>query len=158
MNDHLCRRSCSEADKSEGFGPERCQLHSSSDSARRRGLAESEEAERRAACIRFRKQAIQGLAPLRVSINGDESRVLPHVLNVTVPGVDAEAAMVVTKDLVSLSNGSACTSNSYEPSHVLAAMGFDQQRIESSLRISWSHTTPPVDWDEVSTRLMSLVG
>ena len=44
---------------------------------------------------------------------------LPHVLNVSFPGVDSEAFMMATRDTIAVSNGSACTSASYKPSHVL---------------------------------------
>jgi cysteine desulfurase len=63
--------------------------------------------------------------------------------------LDAEAFMLATKHLISISNGSACTSNSYQPSHVLRAMGLGPDRIQSSLRLSWCHFTPEVDWDGV---------
>jgi cysteine desulfurase len=75
--------------------------------------------------------------------------VLPHVLNLAIPGLDAEAFMVATKELIAVSNGSACTSQSYQPSHVLKAMGLSEERMQSSLRFSWCHLTPDVDWDEV---------
>ena len=57
--------------------------------------------------------------------------------------------MLATKDLISISNGSACTSQSYQPSHVLSAMGLSVERIMSSLRLSWCHITPAVDWRAV---------
>jgi cysteine desulfurase len=57
--------------------------------------------------------------------------------------------MLATKHLISVSNGSACTSHSYRPSHVLTAMGMTEERIRSSIRLSWSHLTPNVDWGQV---------
>jgi cysteine desulfurase len=59
--------------------------------------------------------------------------------------------MLATKDLIAVSNGSACTSQSYQPSHVLKAMGLSDERVQSSLRFSWCHLTPDVDWDDVVT-------
>lgn len=122
----------------------------------RRAVDEAET--RRRQCAAYRADVLSGLAPLDPVVNGDTTRVLPHVLNVSLPGVDAEAAMVATKDLVAVSNGSACTSSSYEPSHVLMAMGLDQDRIAGALRISWSHMSPPVDWAAVAARLVALRG
>ena len=84
-----------------------------------------------------------------MEFNGDQDRVLPHTVNIALPGLDAEAFMVATKHLISISNGSACTSHSYQPSHVLQAMGLKPDRIQSSLRLSWCHFTPEVDWDAV---------
>lgn len=48
---------------------------------------------------------------------------MDHVLNPAVPGLGSDALMVAVKDLIAISNGSACTSSSYSPSHVLRAMG-----------------------------------
>ncbi len=83
---------------------------------------------------------LSGLVSLNPIINGAPDRALPHILNVTIPGTDAEAVMVATKDLVAISNGSACTSSTYQPSHVLLAMGYDDDHIAGALRISWTTT------------------
>lgn len=120
-------------------------------------LAEKESEARNASCIRYRRDVLASLAPLRPLLNGDPDRVLPHVLNVSFDGVDAEAAMVATKELVAISNGSACTSSSYEPSHVLSAMGLSDERISGALRISWNHATESCDWDGFVDRLSSLL-
>jgi cysteine desulfurase len=85
-------------------------------------LAVREHDTRRKECLRLRAQVLDGLAPLGPVLNGDQSAVLPHVVNLSIPGADAEAVMVAWRDLVAVSNGSACTSASYEPSHVLVAM------------------------------------
>jgi cysteine desulfurase len=112
-------------------------------------LATTQCTARQKACRAFRERALQGLARLDPEFNGDQDRVLPHVLNFALPGLDAEAFMLATKELIAVSNGSACTSQSYQPSHVLTAMGLTPERIQSSLRFSWCHLTPDVDWDAV---------
>ncbi len=61
------------------------------------------------------------------------------------------------KDLVALSNGSACTSQSYEPSHVLVAAGLPQERIDRALRMSWGPATAAIPVDEIVDRLTRLV-
>ena len=48
---------------------------------------------RRQKCAAFRERVLRGLAPLGPEFNGDQTRVLPHVLNVAIPGLDAEAFM-----------------------------------------------------------------
>jgi cysteine desulfurase len=101
------------------------------------------------ACLAFREGLLAGLAPLAPEFNGDQQHVLPHVISIAVPALDAEAFMVATKHLIAVSNGSACTSQTYRPSHVLEAMGLSTSRIQSSLRLSWCHLTPDVDWSEV---------
>lgn len=102
--------------------------------------------ERSQACIAFRDRLLTAIAPLKPHHNGDPSRALPHVVNVSFAGVDSEAAIVALKDIVAVSNGSACTSHSYEPSHVLRAMGLPDETIAGALRLSWSHLTPDPDW------------
>ena len=58
---------------------------------------------------------------------------LPGNLNVSFPFVDGEALMMNMGDLA-VSSGSACTSANPEPSHVLRALGLDQDQTRSSLR------------------------
>jgi cysteine desulfurase len=112
-------------------------------------LALRDHEKRKTACLRFRDGVLTAMAQLGGQLNGDPEYCLPHVLNVSLPGLNSEAAMVLLKGLLALSNGSACTSTSYEPSHVLVAMGLDRERIESALRLSWCHLTPTVDWPQV---------
>jgi cysteine desulfurase len=104
----------------------------------------------------IRSAMLQALEPLDPHFNGDQSRTLAHTANFSVPGVDSEAAMVALKDIVAISNGSACTSQSYEPSHVLVAMGLPDEIVRGALRLSWCHLTPDVPWDQVVERLAEL--
>lgn len=116
-------------------------------------IADAERDARRAQCLAFRQRLLEGFEQLEAQLNGDPARMAPHVLNVSVPGVDSEAAIVATKEWIAISNGSACTSHSYEPSHVLIAMDLPESRISGALRLSWSHMTPAVDWSPVVERL-----
>lgn len=118
-------------------------------------LALKEADARRAACEATRRDALEALAPLGPLVLGSED-ALPHILSLSVPGVDSEAVMVAAKDLMALSNGSACTSSSYEPSHVLTAMGLDEDQVAGTVRLSWSHDTGVVPWDELARRLGAL--
>ena len=87
---------------------------------------------------------------------GFRERTLPHVINLSFAGLDSEAVMVALKGEVAISNGSACTSASYKPSHVLKAMGLSDAEIMGALRISWCHMTPKPDWHQVARLLQSL--
>ncbi|WP_291412035.1 aminotransferase class V-fold PLP-dependent enzyme [Devosia sp.] len=118
----------------------------------------AEEAHARAqANMAFRQTAVTALAPLRPVVHAREERgVLPHILSFSVPGVDSEATMVATKDLVAISNGSACTSASYEPSHVLSAMDLPVEVINGTVRVSWHHKTKNPDWRLFVERLQDL--
>lgn len=116
-------------------------------------LAAIEQVSRAAACLTQRTQVTDALSQFSPQFNGDQNKTLPHVLNVSIPELDAEAAMMILRDLVAISNGSACTSSSYEPSHVLAAMGLGSERTQGALRISWSHEPMGIDWASVTQRL-----
>lgn len=118
-------------------------------------LALKEADSRRKSCLATRARALEALAPLEPRVLGGVE-VLPHILALAVPGVDSEALMVVAKDLLALSNGSACTSARYEPSHVLVAMGLEEDQIAGTVRLSWSHDTGAVPWEELTRRLMDL--
>jgi cysteine desulfurase len=100
-------------------------------------LASNEFAPRREAATCVKEQLLRDLAAVEHQINGDLSRSQAHVLNVSFPGIDSEALMMATRETIAISNGSACTSTSYTPSHVLQAMGLADEVIESAVRISW---------------------
>ena len=73
------------------------------------------------------------------SINGRDSARLPNTSSISFAGVEAEAALVLLdREHICCSAGSACHSGSLEPSHVLLAMGFDREDARSTLRFSFS--------------------
>jgi cysteine desulfurase len=112
---------------------------------------------REASNLRFREELLSGLSGLPLTLNGDQSRVLPHVLNFSVTGISSEAAMVALRNLIAVSNGSACSSARYEPSHVLRAMGLSPDDLEGAMRFSWCHMTPAVNWSAVKNVLESFI-
>jgi len=112
-------------------------------------LAGSESGERDERCRRYKNKMLEALAPLGPVFNGDQARVLPSTVNLSFPGLDSEAVMLALKGLVAISNGSACTSASYTPSHVLAAMGASETQIAEALRWSWCYLSDEPDWEEV---------
>jgi cysteine desulfurase len=65
--------------------------------------------------------------------------------------------MLALKGVIAISNGSACTSQSYEPSHVLTAMGLSEDRIQSAIRLSWCHMTTTPDFNEITSSIKSLL-
>lgn len=81
---------------------------------------------------------------------------MDHVLNLAFPGIDSEALIVALKDLVAISNGSACTSSSYTPSHVIKAMGYSDDEANEAVRLSWCHLTEDPPWDDVAARVRML--
>jgi cysteine desulfurase len=77
---------------------------------------------------------------------GEEERRLPGNLNVSFAGVDGEALLASLKD-VAVSSGSACTSASLEPSHVLAAIGVPAPLAYASLRFGLGRWTTAEEID-----------
>jgi len=116
-------------------------------------LALRDQDKRRRACLAFKRDMLAAFASLGAQINGTAERTVPHALNISIPGIDAEAAMVALKGLVAISNGSACTSHSYEPSHVLEAMGLTEGRANGALRVSWCYMTETPDYESIVDRL-----
>ena len=119
-------------------------------------LAKRDHLEREKKCIEIRKEALKAISYNDGVLNGDDENTLAHTINVSIPGVNSEAAMIVLKDIAYVSNGSACTSSDYQLSHVLKAMNLPDERIEEAIRISWCHLTEGVDWKEIATRLSNL--
>lgn len=72
------------------------------------------------------------------AINGHLTERLPHILNVSFPGIDTET-MLMSLDLqgVAAASGSACSSGSLEISHVLEAMGLQEAICRSAIRFSF---------------------
>jgi len=117
-------------------------------------LGSKHYAERENQCRLFRNKFLLAIAPLKPHLHGKEEGVLPHTLNVSFPGLSAEEVMVRLRDLVAVSNGSACTSSNYQPSHVLKAMGLEKDEIVGAVRFSWCHMTPEPDWQAVVGKLI----
>jgi cysteine desulfurase len=109
-------------------------------------LALAERDARAARCRAFRDALLEGLAPLNPIPNGDPASTVPYILNLSLPGLEAEVAIDAWSDLVAISNGAACTSQSYTCSHVLSAMGVPKSRMDGALRFSWCASTPQPDW------------
>jgi len=109
-------------------------------------LAVAEAEMRDARCRAFRESLLAGLAPLDPVINGDLGRAVPYILNLSFPGMDAETAIDAWRDLVAISNGAACTSQSYTCSHVLSAMRLPAWRRDGALRFSWCAASTAPDW------------
>lgn len=83
-----------------------------------------------------------------VAVNGHPTERLPNNLNVCIDGVEGEPLILMLDGAgVAASSGSACTSGSTEPSHVLMAMGIRKRRAIGSLRLTlgWETTQEDVD-------------
>ncbi|HHU79368.1 MAG: cysteine desulfurase family protein [Caldicoprobacterales bacterium] len=75
-------------------------------------------------------------------INGSRDTSAPHIINVGFPGLRGEVLLhALEEEGVYVSTGSACSSRNRKQSHVLKAMGLDNQLLEGSIRISTSYLT-----------------
>ena len=80
--------------------------------------------------------------------NGTNEPRLPNTSNLTFTGIDAETALLLLdQEGLCCSAGSACSSGSINPSHVLTAMGVTRDEARSSLRFSLGRTTTEADID-----------
>lgn len=86
--------------------------------------------------VRLREAALELITTRLpgVRINGDPLNGVPHVLNLVLPGVRGES-LVSSLRTVAVSTGSACNSDSQEPSHVLTAIGVSAEDANSSIRM-----------------------
>ncbi len=84
-------------------------------------------------------------------VNADDGPRAPHVLSVSVPGADGEA-LLMHLDLagVAASGGSACSTGSVEPSHVLTAMGVPRPLALGTVRFSVGKETTPADLERAA--------
>ena len=92
------------------------------------------------------------------AVNGARDRRVPNTANISFDGIEAES-LLIALDLegVAVSTGSACSSGSLEPSHVIKAMGLSQQRGTSSIRFSLGLGTTETEIDFVVAALPALV-
>lgn len=80
-------------------------------------------------------------------LNGSQENRLPHVTNVAFGGVEGEELLKKINQKVAVSSGSACTSISPKPSHVLQAMGLDSDLGRASIRFSLGKDSTDQDID-----------
>jgi cysteine desulfurase len=120
-------------------------------------LSVAESAKWMERCASIKAAALKALLPLGGMPVGPEIGVISSTLNIRFPMLDSEALIVGLQGYAAVSNGSACTSSSYKPSHVLKAMGMDDVAATRCVRMSWSHLTPDPDWDSISKRIRQLI-
>ena len=91
-------------------------------------------------------------------LNGHRRKRLPNSVNISVEGIEGET-MLIMLDLAGIcaSSGSACTSGSTDPSHVLLAMGMSRERARGALRLTLSEENTREELDVVVEELESIV-
>lgn len=111
------------------------------------GLAEMEQEGERLAKLRDR--AWEALSQLEgVYWNGHPTQRLPGNLNVSVAGVDGTALILGLQPVIAVSSGSACSSQSTEPSHVITALGRGKSLAKASIRFGIGRFTTSEEMDQ----------
>lgn len=120
-------------------------------------LALEHYGERAEKCRRIKEELLAGLAVLQPTIHGDPAHTLPHTLNLSFPGIDAEEVIAAWHGLAAVSNGSACTSACDTASHVLTAMNLPAAQVDGAVRLSWCHSTPLPDMARLTRAIQNLL-
>ena len=90
-----------------------------------------------------------------VWLNGHPTERLPHNLSVVIAGVESRSLLVQLKNDVALSTGSACTTAKVEPSHVIMALGYGEERAHNSVRFGLGRGNTEAEVDIALERLVS---
>lgn len=107
----------------------------------------------------MRDRLIDSLLQLpRTRLNGSREHRLPGNLNISFEGIEGES-LLLRLDMAGIcaSSGSACTSGSLDPSHVLMAIGLKHEVAHGSLRLSLSELTTEADIDYIIAQVLSLI-
>ena len=107
---------------------------------------------------RLRELAIERLQTLSVRMNLPKGATAPHVLNLTLPGIRSETMLhALSQRGIYISNGSACSSHSKNPSSALMAFGLSEAETEASIRISFSRFNTEEDVLELESALRECI-
>jgi cysteine desulfurase len=98
-----------------------------------------------------RNRLIDGILKLpHTRLNGDRDKRLPGNVNISIEGVEGESLLLMLDmNGICASSGSACTSGSLDPSHVLLALGLKHEVAHGSLRLSIDENTSDEDVDYI---------
>ena len=124
-------------------------------------LAVSEREETSAHCLRLREKLTQGIFETidGVRLNGHPDHRLPSNVNISFEGVEGEPVLLGLDFAgVCASSGSACSSASLEPSHVLLAIGLTAEMAQGSLRITLGRDNTDEDVDYLLSILPDMIG
>lgn len=99
----------------------------------------------------MREKLIEGLSKIPHSkLNGDRNKRVPGTVNFVFEGIEGESLLLLLDDAgIAASSGSACTSGSLDPSHVLLAIGLPHEVAHGSLRLSVCEYNTPEEIDHI---------
>jgi len=107
----------------------------------------------------LRTQLLKGLSQIdNIHINTPIETSLPNTLNISIIGIPAESLVIrLDQENIDISTGSACSTGSTEPSHVIQALTTNPAITESAIRISLGHATTPQDITTLLETLFKVV-
>jgi cysteine desulfurase len=92
------------------------------------------------------------------SVNGDLENRLPNTLSIGFDAVEGESVLLMLdREGICASSGSACTSGSLDPSHVLMAMKVPSKSVHGSIRFSLSHYNTQEEMDHIISALVPII-
>lgn len=99
----------------------------------------------------MRDMLIEGISRIPHSkLNGDREKRVPGTVNFCFEGIEGESLLLLLDDAgIAASSGSACTSGSLDPSHVLLAIGLPHEVAHGSLRLSVSEYNTPEEMEHI---------
>jgi cysteine desulfurase len=126
--------------------------------AARAAASKMAEEGRRLAALRDRLEAGILRAVPGTAVNGSTEARVPNTTNISFDRIEAES-LLIALDLegIAVSTGSACSSGTLEPSHVLKAMGFNAHRTQNSIRFSLGAANTEAEIDHVIAVLPGIV-
>ncbi|MDD6269023.1 MAG: aminotransferase class V-fold PLP-dependent enzyme, partial [Oscillospiraceae bacterium] len=107
----------------------------------------------------MREKLIEGLSKIPHSkLNGDRNSRVPGTVNFCFEGIEGESLLLLLDDAgIAASSGSACTSGSLDPSHVLLAIGLPHEVAHGSLRLSVCEYNTPEEIDHIIENVPKVV-
>ena len=111
--------------------------------------------------IKFKKWTnfmLNKLSGVGAKLNGHATKRLAHNLNVRFDGIESKAIINSVSKKIAISAGSACTTQMVEPSHVLLALGLDEDQAHSAIRIGCGRFNTEEEIKMAADEICSVVG
>lgn len=107
--------------------------------------------------IALRERLWEGLAQLEGIHRQSRAEGAPHILNISIEGVNGEALTYLLEENIAVSSGSACNAYTIEPSHVLMALGVSPYLAQSTLRFSLGRWSTEAEMDQAGQCVKTMI-
>lgn len=121
-------------------------------------IANSEQKQENKRLTQLRNQLWEALSKIEgIHLNGHPSQRLAGNLNISIEGVDGAALLLGLQSIMAVSSGSACSSTTTAPSHVLTALGHSEKLAYASIRFGIGRFNTAEEIDTVAQQVISTV-